>query len=341
MNELDVVRVLRAEVPTPTAAHLAAPRGRLLEAIEASPRSRPPRRNRLRWVLPVAAIVAALAIAVIEIPRPASKPRTVVPAPHISMAAQVLEAAALHAAAEPATRPSPDQWIYSKAVEQQYGSATTTDENWIQFDGVKTAYWQDGQLDVHTGPTPAAPHSVGSALQAYDAAATPMTAYDALVSLPSDPAALLAAVDGQVAADPGSVAPAGGSPIAHSSRRQLEFQYLSQLLWNAAQAAPASAEAAVFKAMATIPGVSAQSGVTDAAGRPAIALADEGDEQQLLFDPQTYQVAGLRTVSDGSWPASPVAATSKTLPNGTVVDSIAFASVAFVNQPGARRAQTR
>ena len=338
MNELEAVRSLRADVKWPGAQELAAPRGRLLEAIDAA--ATRPRRG-LGWVaLAAVAATAALAIAILDVPRTARvQPTPTVPARHMTLAAQVLRAAALHAAAlhaaaaEPAARPSPDQWIYSKSVEQEPGAPVQTNENWIQFDGVDTAYVEGGKLVVHVGPAPAPASGASTPLEAFDASATPMTAYDALASLPSDPAALLAAVDAEIAAHPGAVAPAGGSPTTGSTRPQLEFGYLSSLVWNAAQAAPASAEAAVFRAMATIPGVGAQPGVTDAAGRPAIALSDEGDGQQLLFDPNTYQVIGLRTISNGHYPAP---GKGGTLPAGAVVDSIAFPTVALVDQPGER-----
>jgi hypothetical protein len=330
MNELDLIRELRADVALPNPAQLAGARGRLLEGTTASRRPR----HRARWVPLVAALAVALAITVLAIPRTA--PRTTPPpASHLSLAAQVLRAAALHAAAEPTTMPGADQWIYSKSVEEEPGSSVVTYDNWIQFDGAKTSYFQGGQLIVHTGPAPAPAPSGGAstALQQYDAHPTPMTAYDALSSLPTDATALLVAVDAEVAADPNSVAPAGASPAAGSTRQQLEFQYLSNLVWNAAQAAPASAEAAVFKAMATIPGVTAQPGVADATGRPAIALSDERDAEQLLFDPRTHQVTGLRTISNGHYPAPEKGGN---LPAGTVVDSVAFVTVALVNAPGDR-----
>ncbi len=332
MNELEAVQALRADVPWPGAQELTAPGGRLLAAVEAA--SVPPRR-RLGWVSLVAAAAAAvLAIAVVARPSAVHvQPTPTVPVRHMTLAAQVLRAAALHASTEPATRPSPEQWIYSKSVEQEPGSPVATDENWIQFDGVDTAYLQGGKLIVHAGPPAAPATGASSPLRAFDANATPMTAYDALSSLPTDSAALLAAVDAEVAADPGAVAPAGGSPMAGSTRAQLEFEYLSNLVWNAAQAAPASAEAAVFRAMATIPGVTAQPAARDAAGRLAIALSDDGDGQQLLFDPQTYEVTGLRQVSNGHYPAP---GKRGTLPAGTIADSVAFVSVALVNAPGDR-----
>jgi hypothetical protein len=332
MNELEAVQALRADVPWPGTQELTAPRGRLLEAIDTAA-ARP--RRRLGWVpLVAAAAAAALVAGIVARPRTVHvRPMPAVPARDMSLAAQVLRAAALHVATEPATRPSPDQWIYSKSVEQEPGSPVATNENWIQFDGVDTAYFQGGKLIVHAGPPAAPPTGASAPLRAFDADPTPMTAYDALSSLPPDRTALLAAVDAEIAADPGAVAPAGGSPSAGRTRPQLEFEYLSNLVWNAAQAAPASAEAAVFRAMATIAGVSAQSGVSDAAGRPAIALSDDGDQQQLLFDPHTYEVIGLRQVSDGHYPAP---GKSGTEPAGTIVDSVAFVSVTPVNAPGDR-----
>ena len=93
----------------------------------------------------------------------------------------------------------------------------------------------------------------------------------------------------------------------------------------------------MFRALATLPGVRAASGVTDAVGRPAIALSDDGDEQQLLLDPRTYKVIGLRTISDGSWPVNVMTRDAgRTYPTGTVVESDAWVRIALVSQPGDR-----
>ncbi len=243
-------------------------------------------------------------------------------------------------ATQPTVRPGPHQWFYTKFVEYGYGQPIQSSENWETFDGRQTAYFQNGQLIVHKtlgvfgsgGPT---------ALDKYNANATPQTAYNALASLPSSPRALLAVVAQQVAAV-GSQNVAAGSPVSlytSTNRDALDFDYLAQLLWNAAPSAePRSAEAAVFRAMAAIPGVSSQRGITDAVGQPAIGLSASGGKSQLLLDPQTYQVIGVRAFSAGQKvslrAAGRKAAKLHWPPKGTIFISMAWAQVTMVSGPG-------
>jgi hypothetical protein len=49
------------------------------------------------------------------------------------------------------------------------------------------------------------------------------------------------------------------------------FDYLVELLWNAADGQPPAAQASVYLAMADMPGMSAQRSITDAAGSPRSA----------------------------------------------------------------------
>ena len=97
----------------------------------------------------------------------------------------------------------------------------------------------------------------------------------------------------------------------------------------------------MFRAMATIPGVSSQQGITDVAGQPAIGLSASGGKSQLLLDPQTYQVIGARAFSEGQ-KVYPRAAGRKAAklhtwpPNGDLFTSMAFAQVTMVSGPGRR-----
>lgn len=120
----------------------------------------------------------------------------------------------------------------------------------------------------------------------------------------------------------------------HPTRAQLEFEFLTGLLWNAAEASPARADAAAIRALSRIPGLTAERGIADAAGRPAIGLSDTGDEQQLLLDPRTYQVTGLRTVSNGTWPVNVMKRGGPTWPQGKVLFSLAWAQIDPVRRPG-------
>jgi hypothetical protein len=228
------------------------------------------------------------------------------------LAAKVLRAAAAHVAREGVTsEPSPGQWIYYKTVDYGYPgvvepSGVTLDEEWITFDGSQTAYYQNGQLVAHTSPIP----PPGPAVKPWDAwntGATPKTAYDVLAALPTDPRALLTVIASQ-AAGQNAENIAAGNPIARvqpKTEAQREFDYLTLILWNAALAGgPPAAEAAAYQAMATLPGITVQQGITDTAGGQAIGVSDDGGYDQLLIDPVSYQVIGIRQLSTGIGPMS-------------------------------------
>lgn len=333
MNDLDLVREMRADVPAPTRTQLAPGRARLVAAL-----SPPPRRRRLsRAILPVAvagtAALAAVAVSISGTGPSVHKPLPAGP----SLTARLLDAASATVARQPAVRPRPHQWIYTKSVYYSYRRGSQRDENWMTFDGRKTAYFQGGRLIVHTGP--GIPGRGGTPLGRYDNSATPLTAYDALASLPSDPHALLAVIAGQVARlGPGGMAP--GSVVSlglTKSRAVLEFDYLTQLLWNATAGEPPAAEAAVFRALARIPGVSVQQGIIDGLGRPAVGLSATGGRSQLLLAPRTYQVTGMRQVSTGHDPVRLVKRGKVYWPaKGTVITSIASARPVLVRGPGQR-----
>jgi hypothetical protein len=228
------------------------------------------------------------------------------------LAAKVLRAAAAHVAREGVTsEPSPGQWIYYKTVD--YGgtgtvdpSGTGTDEEWVTFDGSQTAYYQDGQIVRHASPIP----SLGPAVkpwEAWNTEATTKTAYDVLASLPANPQALLEVIASQ-AAGQNAQNIASGNPIAGVTPRteaQREFDYLTLILWNAARVSgPPAADAAAYQAMATLPGITVQQGITDTAGGQAIGVSDDGGYDQLLINPGSYQVIGIRQLSTGIGPRS-------------------------------------
>jgi hypothetical protein len=284
-----------------------------------------------------AASAVAVAVATGAFSGPAIRSAAVrPPAIRLTLTAQLLSTAAATVAKHPAVRPGPHQWFYTKFVALDYGQPTQSNKNWETFDGRQTAYFQNGQLIVHKtlrvfggGPTP---------LDKYNANATPQTAYNALASLPSSPKALLAVIGTQIAQLGPSVA--SGSVVslyAPKGRDELEFDYLAQLLWNAATGEPPAAEAAVFRALAAIPGVSSQQGITDIVGRPAIGLSDNGRKTQLLLDPQTYQVIGMRAASAGTDPVRTIAGKGRKVPwppKGTIIESTAWAQVRMVSEPG-------
>jgi len=298
-----------------------------------------------------AAVAVAVGFLVVPATRPAARHLTgaspspsassaSVPVTQAEVAARILSTAASTVTRAPVkSEPAPDQWIYHKTV--QYGqpgvvspAGLSTSEDWITFDGSRTAYYQGGQLIVHD--TVGGTHATGlSPVAAFNANATPKTAYDAIASLPAAPNALLAAVDKAIAQDGGIASVAAGSPIsavAPKTKGEGEFDYLILLLWNAAGGvgAPSAAQAATFRAMAAIPGVTIQQEVTDAAGAKAIGVSADGGYDQLLLDPVTYQVTGLRQLSTGIGPIE------QGPPRGTLDLSLAYATVMEVASPGAR-----
>ena len=326
MNDLDLVRTLRADVPTPAPARLAAGRNRILAA--AAER----RRRYWRLALPVGAVTAAAAVAVVAVLggtatpshlRPAATPSRPRPAAtaRVSLAAQILTAAARTVAAGPATRPGNRQWIYSRFVQTQTGTPTQADENWIRFDGREQAYYLNGQLIV---------------LHESSGSGGPLSSYRELAALPAAPSAILAAARQVVGTTQRQWENwSSGSAVAELAPRtvgEAEFDYLAQLLWNAYAAAPPAALAHVYQAMADIPGVTVTQGLTSAVGRPGIGVSANGGVSWLLLDPQTYQVIGL-----GEKALSRASVMVKGAPitfSGTI--SMAWADVAVVAAAGQR-----
>jgi hypothetical protein len=341
MNDLDLVRVLRADVPSPSAARIAAGRSRLLAATaEPSWHARRLRRPR-RLIIPIGAVAAAAAVAVLASgthpfsgthpssrthPSSATHPSSRAQpsshsgtSPRLSLPAQVLTVAANKVASGPATRPADGQWVYVKFFQTQTGVATQSTESWIRFDGSETASLQGGQPIVHdvTGPS-------------YN---TPLDAYNALAALPSSPAAIRAAASRAVGATPRDWLDwAQGNPVTDSvpkNQSQAEFDYLAEMLWLAYAAAPAEAEANVYRAIAGITGVTVNTHLTDAVGRPAIGVSANAGESWLLLDPRTYQVIGLRIKPTTFMKSAP---NGPPQPSGMI--SMAWVEVALVSQPG-------
>jgi hypothetical protein len=331
MNDLDFVRSLRADLPDPSAEQLAAGRERLLGTIVAWSRPRRgPRLPRPRILLATAAAILALVV-VITLPRRGGGEPAVAPAGRLSLAAQVLRRAAATQAARPAAEPAPGQWIYQHTVDQSIGEPAQSSSSWERFDGRQTASIISGRLVIYHEKT--AGGRPGTPLENYLADPTPQTTYEFLASLPADPRALLAQIE---AATRDGAYDSGGLPlfavVPTTTTAQRQFQFIAQLLWQDTQSGVVSGASTIYQALATLPGVVAESGVTDALGRPAIGISDDAGAFQILLSPQTYQVLGIRSVSTGSAPHLPGGGTA---PKGTVVQSFATADT-FVAAPGDR-----
>jgi hypothetical protein len=287
MNDLDLVRAMRANAPDPASERLATGRKRLHSA---TARRRTGHRRLVMILAGGVTVTAAAAVIVIRTASagpaapagqpagPAGRPAAV----RLLSATQVLGRAAAAAQGRPALLPAPDQWIYEKGLKFGPGHRWTT-VGWERFDGAEQAWYEHGKLVVYLGT----PQDV-----ALDA--TPQTAARYLTSLPTAPSALLAVIYQKLDGTPRGQ---WGSP----DRNTAAFVALATLLSNAAGGVgvPPAHEAAVFRAMADIPGVMARPDLVDAAGQPAIGLTPGPHSgYYFLLNPRSYAMIGI-TTADG------------------------------------------
>lgn len=321
-NDLDLVRDFRAGLPQARPADLAVGRARLVSAM----RPETSRGRTVRVLLPAAAVgMAAVAVAAFTLLGTSGAPPTDQP----SQAARLLADASVVVAAQPDVEPAPDQWIYSDSISYTYPGTRTEYGSWTRFDGDEDAYVENGRLMLRHRP-PLAPSDQD----------TPMTSYAAMAALPTDPKAMLAYADQQIAGQ--KLAELfGSSPLglyaAGSTKPQLEFDYLAGLLWQSQNAAPPSAVAAVFRTMSTIPGITTQSNVPDDSGALTVAISANGGLTRMLLDPKTYRVRGAQSLSDGTNPVKLANGKTPSMPwppRGQIVSSLTLVQVASVAGPG-------
>ncbi|MBD0738530.1 CU044_5270 family protein [Streptomyces sp. CBMA29] len=204
--------------------------------------------------------------------------------------AQVLDAAATHAAAKSGTEPSAHQWLYTR--EYLCATTCTTNEDWLRYDGNQLAFLtgkaKDAQVLVNDyGPG-------GRFVRGPNG--RPQETRARLAKLPREPHALLKALRD----DPyfasfytklGTI-PAS-SPIA-------AFDRVVALL-SLSETAPPDLTAALYRSLAHIPGVHLLTKpMKDAAGRPGIAVeatfvqGKYTSRSYLILDPKTYAYRGDR-----------------------------------------------
>jgi hypothetical protein len=189
----------------------------------------------------------------------------------------VLDHAASVALAQPALTVRPHQWVYEKGIKSA-GTHSFTMVSWNRFDGREAAFAEHGKLVFYPGTPQRA------------LLATPEAAAGFLASLPTDPAALLAIVHTKADAQP-------RDQWVSKNRDARAFSFLMTVMWNAPVGVPPKHQAAAFRALAKIPGVTVQTGLEDPAGRPAIGLTfktGDGLTGTFFLDPHTYTVSGLR-----------------------------------------------
>lgn len=279
--------------------------------------------RRPRRVLPRIALAGALTLgllaAVVVVRDVGSRPANA--AAFLEHAATVVERQA-----DTTAPPRDDQWLYRKELSNYRSffdfpdlssqGETAEYETWVRGDGKERRVAdKDGK--------PVRPLTAW----AYSLEWYPATVWAHWESLPRDPAALLEEIKRDVQRDPW-VASLGrdGRPIEH-------LRWIRYLLGEPGFQPPADLRAAMFRALALIPGIEVTEDVTDLAGRKAVLLSItsefwEGDDdfvppvfrETILLDPTTYEFLG----------------TAVDLKDGKVTLGTAFLAGKIVDEPGDR-----
>ncbi|MBO1415364.1 CU044_5270 family protein [Streptomyces sp. FH025] len=314
MNEDERAELTRLLAP-PEGPELPADRrlllrGHLMNEFARGPAAAP-RRVRLGWVA-LPALAGGLALSLVLVggqPEQGAGPGVDSTRP---VAAVVLDRAARAVEQQSASAARGDQFVYVKSLDnwaKSAGEAPRDREVWKSVDGSKWLLLLDGHVpnpggsDDHEPPGEPAPFAgIGS--------------YTYAAALPTDPDALLAKIHADTAGQ-------GPGPDEEA------FRTIGDILRE--QIAPPAVSAALYRAAAKIPGVTVADSVTDAAGRPGVAVVrgDSGGnvESQWIFDPADYTFLGERTVAlkDGA-----------TFKKGDVTGQMAALRRAIVNEAGAR-----
>ena len=303
--------------PVPPAERMLTRRRHLLNEIDRGTPATAPRR-RIAFVVGAAVAAGAAAAGLLHgSPLPADPAEP--PASAASPASvQLLERAALAAAARPHPLVREGQYAYVRTV----GHTTVLSENasggmdrvreredmeqWISVDGTRpTLVRVDGKDEL----LPGLPGTGGFNSPTYDFAA----------GLPTDPDDLLKLIyhDAEKNHGPGSGSTTGPD--------QQAFVAIGDLLRGTVT--PPATTAALYRAAARIPGVVVVPDTVDAAGRRGVAVArmHDGERSEWIFDRTTVRLLGARTVllEDSAWGRA-----------GTVVGSIAITGSGITETAG-------
>ena len=277
MPDTNPLTEFRADLPAPTSEYLSQTRTALLPAMR--------HRSRLRMRITVAGATAATATAGLMA-------FALVGADSAS-AADVLDKAASTAAAQPNPTMRPGQLSFIQTME--CGSKVTRME-WLPPDGkgaglIRTTGSLNGTQETKTLNhqwVGLGPGVEGAVVGNGDIATLPalfFPTYDFLLSLPTDPAALLAVVDKEAS-------------VISTDRDGEAFWIIA----NGATSAyiPPQVRANLFRAAALIAGTKVVKNVTDCAGRHGIAVTrtlgsgSSSGTSQLVFDAD-FQLLGFQS----------------------------------------------
>lgn len=299
MTELELLRELGDETPLPELNELDDARARLTRAISsdsgraAEPlvrragRAQRPRR-RLFAVATTAGLAAAAAAVLIVLPgvnarsggsslqSVASAPTRRLPVLVHPTAAQVLDRAAFVALQTTTVTPSPDQFVYTETG----GGGGQASQSWMSVDGLRDSR-------IGTNSIPGCVNGRPEVPVVPPQPCTPSPAY--FPDMPTQASGMLAYLE-QTQAVRGDTTPDDLNDLAKQVSYMLDTDYLL----------PAQ-QAALYEFLAQTPGITVQTGVTDAAGRPGIGVgwSFDGGKNIVVFDPQTYTYLGTTTIGIG------------------------------------------
>ncbi len=294
MNDLELLERLGSQLDPPGGAPPARLRVRVLSRLAVEPDApesprparHPVRRTRLAWRLAIAGGLAAVLTAGLTVVngwRPAAGPERhrSLPDHHASApvdAAGVLLLAAAAAQADPFTPPRPDQYLFieirGSALSQTWYSIDGHHDDMVRFVGGEET--RTPPSCQHVNPCELWPGSYRT-------------------DLPTDPDGMLAWLRSQ---PPGS--------RIHSD--DMIFNVATSLLMFSYLAPPV--KAAIYQALAKVPGVALVHDVTDRAGRHGMEITRPYPDsirdprytgpplnESLIFDANTYAFLGTRTVA--------------------------------------------
>ncbi len=298
MDDLDLLKRFREEVPILDAEELAVARAKLANQVPGTgPAHVPPGPRRLRRRVALAATLAAALAAGLVV-------SSILGGPGIDPAA----ASALHHVARVAANqpkqapPAPGQYVYTKSVGIQYVTDVPgpglsnflygipeTRQAWIGTDGSGRLEQTLGKITFPSSADRAAwvaagsPNLPGAADRGDHTYAQGGLHYFDLSGLPTDPAKLQTLVEQRVIE---------GGPSGDWET----FAILGDML-RETYASP-DLRAAVYDIAANLPGVEFVGKTVDASGRPGIGVAytNGGTKDELIFDPKTSALLGETSV---------------------------------------------
>ena len=290
MNDLDLLRVLHAETPEPSAERLAAGRERLLAACRADAGGLvpPARTRRLRVHARRIGLIGTVAAAVTTVGLIAQTTAGSGGGHMLTRAdaaVVVLDRAAAAADATPDPVPRSDQYIYVEVL-QRSGPAdgpwkTYRNRGWSSVDGTRYGLYYEHGHRLGAGT----PGARIPARTTQGARIVTPPGYADLAAMPRDPTRLLAYLrnDHRIGGRNEPSDPAGA---------------LEDILSRAIL--PPGLRGAAFRALAQLPGTTLRQDVADASGRHGIGLVRTRltelgpSEDVMILDPRTYRYLGGR-----------------------------------------------